>query len=735
MYKLDENYFFDEQTGDFYSSCEKKDTKMNLAHLEFTLLKLLMESEEKYIPSQKIQSMLYGGGAFNADNNVRQLILKINKKFNPERYESRKSNPEAPNLKDWKKWGIFSDGSGRGYYLYLPEPEYLFPLNNLMARNNHFTGRDDLLETIVDGFYNKKMGIQLLSGMPGVGKTQTALEFAHRNTGRYSIIWWLNAEDEASLRVACKSFLDSRKELYDHDNVSVGFCNFFNNQVDHWLLVYDNAELSSRKQREIFSLYLPAERRVGNILITTRTCVEFYGISPINVGVFTQEEAVKYIRSVVGKSSAKGDKYLAKRLGYLPLPISYAAAYIKQTPQFNCTGYLKELSRKGIRIFEDSDNICLDYYKKTVRATFLISIESYKRQAEQGDSFMAGIVQFIFDCAYFPSSFIDLDMIAIFGDSLSPEFNQIMKDPFSLRKMVQILIASSLFYNVTISDSDPVHGGLILGIHRLLREVLAAELHPVFPETLDYFYSVYPNTIHIPLKLPNDILGQPWKINRNDVFSILPIIKQKYTILTLLGSNPIAESIFIMNNMQNFLCSFREKSNPPIDADYLIGTGFLESEDDFPDFVSSLPSRVVRLLYFYYLIWEILIETVLPSCGNLVGIKDLGRYTEEQTGWIVDLFASYFFCSALPPSIKQEDIDSSNTNLRPLLQDMITCMGVHLFRDIIMSDNNEQFAFFRDEGIGSFPNTENLMNDKNELLFAFLRDRGIDPFSVIEEPT
>ncbi len=733
MYKLDENYFFDEQTGDFYSSCEKKDTKMNLAHLEFTLLKLLMESEEKYIPSQKIQSMLYGGGAFNADNNVRQLILKINKKFNPERYESRKSNPEAPNLKDWKKWGIFSDGSGRGYYLYLPEPEYLFPLNNLMARNNHFTGRDDLLETIVDGFYNKKMGIQLLSGMPGVGKTQTALEFAHRNTGRYSIIWWLNAEDEASLRVACKSFLDSRKELYDHDNVSVGFCNFFNNQVDHWLLVYDNAELSSRKQREIFSLYLPAERRVGNILITTRTCVEFYGISPINVGVFTQEEAVKYIRSVVGKSSAKGDKYLAKRLGYLPLPISYAAAYIKQTPQFNCTGYLKELSRKGIRIFEDSDNICLDYYKKTVRATFLISIESYKRQAEQGDSFMAGIVQFIFDCAYFPSSFIDLDMIAIFGDSLSPEFNQIMKDPFSLRKMVQILIASSLFYNVTISDSDPVHGGLILGIHRLLREVL--ELHPVFPETLDYFYSVYPNTIHIPLKLPNDILGQPWKINRNDVFSILPIIKQKYTILTLLGSNPIAESIFIMNNMQNFLCSFREKSNPPIDADYLIGTGFLESEDDFPDFVSSLPSRVVRLLYFYYLIWEILIETVLPSCGNLVGIKDLGRYTEEQTGWIVDLFASYFFCSALPPSIKQEDIDSSNTNLRPLLQDMITCMGVHLFRDIIMSDKNEQFAFFRDEGIGSFPNTENLMNDKNELLFAFLRDRGIDPFSVIEEPT
>ncbi len=318
---------------------------------------------------------------------------------------------------------------------------------------------------------------------------------------------------------------------------------------------------------------------------------------------------------------------------------------------------------------------------------------------------MAGIVQFIFSCAYFPSSFIDLDMIAIFCDSLSPEFNQIMKDPFSLRKMAQILIASSLFYNVTISNSDPVHDGLILGIHRLLQEVLAAELHPVFPEKLDYFYYVYPNTIHIPLKLPNDILGQPWKINRNDVFSILPIITQKYIILTRLGPNPIAECIFIVNNMQIFFDSFRKKSHPPIDADYLIGTGFLESENDFPDFVSSLPSRVSRLLNFYYLLWEILIETVLPSCGNLVGIKNLGGYTEEQAGWIVDLFASYFFCHALPPYPDQEDIDNLDTDLRPVLQMMISEMGLLLY-NIFMSDKNEQFAFFRDEGIGSFSDPE-----------------------------
>lgn len=707
MYKLDENYFFDEKTGDFYSSREKREPETTLTPLEFMLLKLLMDAEKKYIPSKELQSVLCNEDAFTPGLSVRQLILKINKKFNPKGRESKESGTKEFNAKKQEGWGVLSSSSKRGYYLHLPEPEpeYPFPFNNLMVRNNHFTGREKLLRTIADGFYNKKMGIQLLSGMPGVGKTQMALEFAHQNTERYSIIWWLNAEDEASLRVACKSFLDSRKEPCDHDDVSVKFCNFFNNQVDHWLLVYDNAELSSREQREIFSSYLPAERRAGNILITTRTCTDFYGISPIHVDVFTQEEAVKYIRSVVGKSSAKGDKYLAKRLGYLPLPISYAAAYIKQTPQFNCTGYLKELSRKGIRIFEDSDNICLDYYKKTVRATFLISIEKYKKQAEQGDSFMAGVVQFIFSCAYFPSSLIDLEVISIFCHSLYPEFNQIMKDPFSLRKMAQMLIASSLFYNVAISDSDPVHDGLILGIHRLLQEVLAAELHPVFPEKLDYFYSVYPNTIHIPLKLPNDKLGRPWKINRNDVFSILPIITQKYITLTLLGPNPIAESIFIMNNMQIFFHSFQKKSNPPIDADYLIGTGFLESENDFPDFVSSLPSRVVRLLYFYYSLWEILIETVLPSCGDLVGIKDLGGYTEKQAGWIVDLFASYFFCIALPPVINPENIDSSKTDIRPLLQEMILDAGLYIFHNI-MSDKNEQFAFFRNEGIGQFPAPE-----------------------------
>lgn len=76
----------------------------------------------------------------------------------------------------------------------LPEP-----------RNAFFCGRDDLLTRIHDDFkqadHQGRFGIQVLSGLGGVGKTQVALEFAYRYRSDYSNVFFVDADSLSSLSV------------------------------------------------------------------------------------------------------------------------------------------------------------------------------------------------------------------------------------------------------------------------------------------------------------------------------------------------------------------------------------------------------------------------------------------------------------------------------------------------------------------------------------------------------
>jgi hypothetical protein len=66
---------------------------------------------------------------------------------------------------------------------------------NLPARNPAFTGRDGLLVAVRDRLLaGDKAVVQALEGMGGVGKTQLAIEYAHRFAGAYDEAWWVNSE-------------------------------------------------------------------------------------------------------------------------------------------------------------------------------------------------------------------------------------------------------------------------------------------------------------------------------------------------------------------------------------------------------------------------------------------------------------------------------------------------------------------------------------------------------------
>jgi hypothetical protein len=116
---------------------------------------------------------------------------------------------------------------------------------NVPARNALFTGRGEQLAGIREALLSGKhrVAVQALHGMGGIGKTQVAIEYAHRFAEDYEIVWWLDSENtlllsqqytDLAIALGCAkpgtppgpARHAVRSELHDRPR---------------WLLVFDNA--------------------------------------------------------------------------------------------------------------------------------------------------------------------------------------------------------------------------------------------------------------------------------------------------------------------------------------------------------------------------------------------------------------------------------------------------------------------------------------------------------------
>ena len=71
-------------------------------------------------------------------------------------------------------------------------------VSNLPARNRNFSGRDELLEQLHAELQAESAAavvpVEAVHGLGGVGKTELAVEFAHRFGSDYDMVWWIPAE-------------------------------------------------------------------------------------------------------------------------------------------------------------------------------------------------------------------------------------------------------------------------------------------------------------------------------------------------------------------------------------------------------------------------------------------------------------------------------------------------------------------------------------------------------------
>jgi tetratricopeptide (TPR) repeat protein len=239
------------------------------------------------------------------------------------------------------------------------------PIWNLAPRNPHFTGRADLLTAVHDLLQSGRPAAltQAISGLGGVGKTQTALEYAHRYASDYETIWWLHAEDPGSLATdyaALAVLLNLREKDLANQHEIVAAVRRHLEHTAGWLLIFDNAE-----KPESVTPYLPSGN-TGHILITSRNQSWSKIAQQQTVREFPREESIAFLKQRTGRDQPESND-LAQELGDLPLALEQAAAYIEENG-IAIRDYLK--------LFRDYPREMLEPYEKT----WAISIDRLREE-------------------------------------------------------------------------------------------------------------------------------------------------------------------------------------------------------------------------------------------------------------------------------------------------------------------------------------------------------------------
>jgi DNA-binding SARP family transcriptional activator len=212
---------------------------------------------------------------------------------------------------------------------------------NVPPRNPHFTGRAAILDDIHTRLVSAgdTVAVQSIYGLGGVGKTQLAIEYAHRFVGGYSIVWWIDAQQPVLIPgqlIALAQKLGLPTDGAPEDVVDSLLARLAD--APPWLLIWDNAESA-----EHIAGYRPSGR--GHVLVTSRSPDWGALGGRIEVLILDRTETIAFLRTRIHDLTDDVASDLAEELGDLPLAAAQAAGYLEQTG-LDPAGYLRQFRRR-----------------------------------------------------------------------------------------------------------------------------------------------------------------------------------------------------------------------------------------------------------------------------------------------------------------------------------------------------------------------------------------------------
>jgi tetratricopeptide (TPR) repeat protein/DNA-binding XRE family transcriptional regulator len=214
-------------------------------------------------------------------------------------------------------------------------------------RNPIFTGRNDVLEQLHESLRTAQ-AVALtqslaLYGLGGIGKTQTAIEYAYLYADAYRAIFWIGAETEESMQASLVQIADllelPEREAEEQSRLIAVIRRWL---VSHqeWLVIVDNIE-----DLDVLPAILPPLRR-GALLLTTRRQAPGTLAQSLELLPMSEEEGVALLlaraRPLSVRSSASAEMpqnvetvtqaaELVRLLDGLPLALDQAGAYLQET--------------------------------------------------------------------------------------------------------------------------------------------------------------------------------------------------------------------------------------------------------------------------------------------------------------------------------------------------------------------------------------------------------------------
>jgi len=324
-------------------------------------------------------------------------------------------------------------------------------------RNPNFTGRKDLLAALHKALGSKRPTAlaQAISGLGGVGKTQLAVEYAYRHAEDYDVIWWIRAEEPATLASDLAALAGPlnlpQKDATDQRVIIQAVRTWLDAGQARWLLIFDNA----RGPEELHG-YLP-QSRLGHVIITSRNPNWLTVAAALSVQVWSRDEATRFLLKRTGQTDKNAAAKLAEQLGGLPLALEQAGAYMHETGS-TISAYLELFRSRRSELWE-VEHPPADY-PYTVAATLSLSVDKVLQ-----DSPAAGDLLNLF--AFLGPDEIPLSVVTQGRKHLPKALSAAAKNALAINRGIKALRQYSLVERS--GDSATVH--------RLLQAVVRDRLH------------------------------------------------------------------------------------------------------------------------------------------------------------------------------------------------------------------------------------------------------------------
>jgi tetratricopeptide (TPR) repeat protein len=339
-------------------------------------------------------------------------------------------------------------------------------------RNPFFTGRESIFTQVHSLLHAAKTAAlsqpSAISGLGGIGKTQTAVEYAYRYRDAYQFVLWVQANTAEALLsnfVALAGLLNlPEKDAREQQIVVQALKRWFETHSD-WLLIFDNAD-----DLAMVHGFLP-EGNMGHILLTTRAQAMGGLARKIELDTMGPEEGATLLLRRAGiiaqdaglESASATDRALALDIVHamdgLPLALDQAGAYLEETNE-SLSNYLTIYQQQRAELLKRRGGL-VPTHPDSVATTWSLAFEHIERANPAA-------IELMQLCSFLAPDAIPEEIIIEGAPHLGPVLQPVAADRSRLNAAIAELLKYSLVRRNATTQT--------LTIHRLVQAVIRDEM-------------------------------------------------------------------------------------------------------------------------------------------------------------------------------------------------------------------------------------------------------------------